>query len=351
MFSIPTGKKVVHKPKQFIKTDTKDLKLAVDIDVLLTSLGLSGKNSPKEFRSSCPVHGGDNKSAFKFNKLTRTWTCFTHKCNDSYGNDIIGLIMAIMHEDFMGAVHFLEDLVGDTSHRKEVVNSSKFNIDKNFYIRSSLKPPEYVTEESLSIFSGLRSNFFCMADNGGFSKAVLDYFEIAGGFTDKFGVVRDIIPIRNVAGKLLAYSLRDTRLNPPSSDFKYILTENFSKDNTLYNLNNARIFGTELPIIVVEGFKSVWRLHDMGYLNAVSVMGSVVTSGQVELLKLYANSGVVLMFDNDKPGKEGKDLSIDILESSGYKGDVNVVNIGGQTGDSPAEIDTDILKRLLNEYF
>jgi DNA primase len=55
----------------------------------------------------------------------------------------------------------------------------------------------------------------------------------------------------------------------------------------------------------VEGFKSVWRLHDYGIDTAVAVMGSKITPGQINLLCQYAYKGAVIMFDNDSAGVEG----------------------------------------------
>ena len=50
------------------------LKTSVDPHYLLESLGVSvDRETPKEIRGTCPVHGGDNKTAFRFNKDTSTW--------------------------------------------------------------------------------------------------------------------------------------------------------------------------------------------------------------------------------------------------------------------------------------
>jgi DNA primase len=67
-------------------------------------------------------------------------------------------------------------------------------------------------------------------------------------------------------------------------------------------MNNAQKYGDHLPIIVVEGFKSVWRLYECGIKNAVAVIGSTLTEGQCSLLYLYALKGAVIMFDNDEAG-------------------------------------------------
>jgi DNA primase len=103
---------------------------------------------------------------------------------------------------------------------------------------------------------------------------------------------------------LVAYSLRDTRDNVNYDD-KYMLTYNFNKDGVIYNLNNVKKIANEKPLIVVEGFKSVWRFKEYGISNVVAVMGSCITSGQISLLCSYALNGIVIMFDNDLAGVVG----------------------------------------------
>ena len=222
--------------------DLQALKESVDIHTLLYSLGfkITNENS-KEIRCRCAIHGGDNKSAFRFNKSTRTWLCFTHKCQVEHGYDIIGLIKGSLKVDFVGAVNFLKTLVGDNVVSSGFIASQKFSKDRDHFIKNyaKVRKPEYVSEDHLRSYKPLRSRCF-MRD--GFTKETLDYFEVAGGFTDKWGVLRDIVPIRDVNGALQAYSLRDTRMNPPDDDYKYIITEGFVKDSVLYNLHNAKIY-------------------------------------------------------------------------------------------------------------
>jgi hypothetical protein len=89
-------------------------KAAVDPKFLLQNLGLKIiRETPKELSGPCKIHGGDNTTSFRFNKDKRTWVCFSHKCHELYGCDIIGLIMATLGIDFMSAVDYLRELVGN----------------------------------------------------------------------------------------------------------------------------------------------------------------------------------------------------------------------------------------------
>jgi DNA primase len=135
-------------------------------------------------------------------------------------------------------------------------------------------------------------------------------------------------------------------------EFKYILTPGFDKQNCLYNLNRAHEYGHELPIIVVEGFKSVWRLYEYGIKNVVCSMGSGITTGQQLLLCRFAFKGVVTFFDNDKAGVIGTTQACADL---GDKLDVRPVFIQevdeNGKGLDPADLTREQVYDYLDTYF
>ena len=88
-----------------------------------------------------------------------------------------------------------------------------------------------------------------------------------------------------------------------SSLYQLALIKPIAKTPSLDEI--ARLFGNDYDIIIVEGFKSVWRFHQHGISNTVAVMGSNITLGQIGLLCEYALNGVVIMFDNDVAGYSG----------------------------------------------
>jgi len=304
------------------RSKLKNMKNIIDPRYLLESLGFEiDRETPKEIRCECRIHGGDNKTAFRFNKETKTWRCFTRHCDEIYGSDIIALIKAKMGVDFKGAVDYLRDLVGDVDDLGFKSLQYQMMREKeefeNRYGKHEVSN-SIVTEECLRQFKAFRSSHFLMDD---FSNELLDYFEIAGGYTDSHGFIRDIIPIRDVENTLVAYSLRDIRRDV-DSDRKYILSTGFNKDGVLYNLNKVKDYVETKPIIIVEGFKSVWRLHSYGISNVVACMGSQLTPGQCNLLLSYALKGIITMFDNDQPGIKGTVHAFNELSSK-----MNVVPI------------------------
>jgi len=326
-----------------------NLKDVIDPHYLVESLGfVVKKETPKELRCTCIVHGGDNPTSFRFNKERKTWVCFSHKCHEVFGNDIIGLIKATQKIEFVEAVEYLSKLTGDIGDGLDALNYRKEKERREFIENNKTTAnihPE-VNEERLLRYRPLRSKFFNTESD--FSDEILDKFEIAGGYKSNDGLIRDIIPIRDTEGKLTAYSLRDIRSNV-SYESKYKITYGFDKDNVLYNLNN--IIPVDKPIIVVEGFKSVWRMYQYGIKNVVAAIGSKITRGQRRLLCSHALHGMVMFFDNDTAGVLG---TIDAYNHLKSKININYIFItetdDNGNGLDPADLDKETMYNYLQEY-
>ena len=281
------------------------LKDSIDADTLLRSLGFNiSKSTSKEVRAACKVHGGDNKTSFKMDKQTKNWVCFSHGCHEEIGYDVISLVMHLLNLNFLSAVEYLESITGINIHSDSSYVEFQREKDRQEVIQHNNVGkfiPKHVTEEYLKHFMKFRSNYF---EKEGFTKEVLDEFEVGGGYVDRYNFQRDVIPIRDKDGKLVAYSCRDIT-GRADTDYKYLLTEGFEKDLVLYNLNKAKNYMDESKtIIVVEGFKSVWKLYMAGYKNSVACMGSNITNGQQNLL--YSTCfKIIVLFDGDEAGVRG----------------------------------------------
>lgn len=330
------------------KINLRRLKSVVDPRYLVESLGFKvDRETSKEIRCECKIHGGDNKTAFRFNKETKTWVCFTKKCHEIYGYDVIGLIKGAMGLDFMSAVKYLKDLVGDVGDLSLKALEYDMRREREEFINRYKTPgvsDAIVTEECLRQFKPFRSNHFL---DGGFPKETLDYFEVAGGFKDGYGYQRDIIPIRDVKGALVGYHLRDIRTDV-TDDYKYIHSRGFDKENVLYNLDKAKDYGKSMPLIVVEGEKSVWKMYDYEIYNVVACMGNSITKGQANLLRTYALKGVIVMLDSDESGIRGN-----VNAHMELKNDMDVITIfitevgEDSKGFGPADLPKEIVYRYL----
>jgi hypothetical protein len=84
--------------------DLASLKVGITIESILDDLGITHRHH----RCACPVHKGDNKTAFSFND--DTFYCHTRGCK----GDVVTLIQELLHTDFRGAVHYLAKRRGIT---------------------------------------------------------------------------------------------------------------------------------------------------------------------------------------------------------------------------------------------
>ncbi len=297
------------------------LKEALDADQLLSMLGFDvSKSTPQEIRAVCKIHGGSNRSSFRMNKQTKNWICFSEACQEDVGYDVISLVQHVLGLSFPDTVNYLENVAGVNIHDEAAYIEFKRAKDRKDFVGQMSDnrqiPSTLITEEYLRSYKKFRSEYF---EENGFSKEVLDEFEVGGGYVDKYGFQRDVIPIRDSEGKLKAYSCRDITGKADES-FKYLLTKGFDKDKVLYNLHKAKDYmGESKVLIIVEGFKSVWKLNMAGYKNVVACMGSRITSGQQNLL--YSNAfNVILLLDGDKAGVKGTVRALDDM-----KGKINVI--------------------------
>ncbi|MBI3736191.1 toprim domain-containing protein, partial [Candidatus Sumerlaeota bacterium] len=123
---------------------------------------------------------------------------------------------------------------------------------------------------------------------------------------------RVAIPPRNTEGYLIGYAGRvvdDATIGAENP--KYRLPGKREKDGTVFEFskgaflfNGHRVQAPATDLIVVEGFFSVFHLHQCGWTNAVALMGSSCSPEQAELIvKLTAEGGRVwLMPDDDDAG-------------------------------------------------
>lgn len=121
---------------------------------------------------------------------------------------------------------------------------------------------------------------------------------------------RLMIPIRDVQGRVIAFTARVTEQTPkddPSHEAKYINspeTPIFYKSNILFGLERAR---TEIPeggpIVMVEGQLDCLRCWEQGIRNTVAPQGTAITEHQMALVRRYT-SKLECLLDGDSAGQK-----------------------------------------------
>lgn len=125
---------------------------------------------------------------------------------------------------------------------------------------------------------------------------------------------RVAIPLHDSTGILVGYGGRivdDNLINHESPKYLFPAARErdgqrieFRKSALLYNAH--RIGGPVDDLIVVEGFASVWHLHQLGHVNVVALMGSSCSPEQASIICTLARDGgrVWLMPDADLAGEK-----------------------------------------------
>ena len=127
---------------------------------------------------------------------------------------------------------------------------------------------------------------------------------------------RIMIPIRDENGKMAGFGARIVDPNDIPKFLNSPETPIFSKGRILYGLDRAR-----KPIrvadqaVIVEGYLDVIALHQAGYENVVSPMGTALTEDQLRLLK-RSTRRIVLALDPDVAGQKAVLRGLDAARSA-----------------------------------
>lgn len=121
---------------------------------------------------------------------------------------------------------------------------------------------------------------------------------------------RLMIPIRDIQGRVIAFTARQTKMTPQTHEVeksKYINspeTPIFIKKQMLFNLDRARTAAKDTGrFLLVEGQLDALRCFEQGIGHAVAPQGSAVSEEQILYLKRYAN-GLDCLLDADKAGRD-----------------------------------------------
>jgi DNA primase len=137
--------------------------------------------------------------------------------------------------------------------------------------------------------------------------------ENGNGFYDTFRN-RLMFPIRDENGRVIAFG---GRVMPGSDDkAKYLNspeTPLFSKGRCVFGLDLARQKIVESrTVAVVEGYTDVVMAHQYGATNVVSVLGTAMTDGHVQILRRFADR-IVLLFDADTAGDLAVNRAVELF--------------------------------------
>jgi len=308
---------------------TDEIKARIDIVDLVSESGVKLRKSGRNYTGFCPFHANKHTPAFVVWPETGTWRCFG-ECNE--GGDIFKFVMKKDAIDFREALTRLAARAGvelpalsrQPPEQKEAFEATrKLLEDAVIFYRSQLRDNasllRYLREErglnesTIEAFGlGYAPDRWDAAlghfTQRGYSTAELGRAGLLseredGGAFDRFRN-RLMIPIRNENGQMAGFGARvvvrdevPKFLNSPDSPV-------FTKGRVLYGLDRARKpIRTADQAVIVEGYLDVIALHQAGFENVVSPMGTALTEDQLRLLKKFSRR-IVLALDPDFAGQK-----------------------------------------------
>ncbi len=310
-------------------TVVDDIKDRLDI-VEIVGQSVKLRRTGKNYIGFCPFHSNTRTPAFVIFPETQTWRCFG-QCNE--GGDIFGYMMKREGWDFNEALRQLAERAGVTlvQHTPEGAADEQTRQDlsavleeaASFFRQQMLTTPagnkalDYLhkrglTDETIKVWG--------LGYAPGSWNALLDHLRLknfqpaimaaAGLMTERDdGSIYDrfrnrlMFPIRGPYGQLTGFG---GRVLDPDDVPKYLnspATDVFDKGRLLYGLDLARKSIRSLnQAVIVEGYMDVIGLHQAGFSNAVSPMGTALTEDQFRLIKRLTRN-VVLALDPDAAGQ------------------------------------------------
>lgn len=338
-------KTMIKKTKSHLNDQAK-LKIVCDevcdnIETLLETFGLSYKFNNKMITMSCPIHDGDNETAFNLypegDNYRGNWKCRTHNCEKIFKASVIGFIRGVISHQkygwsnegdktcsFQEAVEFAtkfinKDLSSIKISRTEREKKQFTNVIG--YINKTSEPSLCKIKRSQIIKSlEIPAQYYIHRN---YSPEILIKYDV-GLCTkpNKEMSGRIVVPIYDndyeymigCTGRSVYEKCQNCKgyHNPseqcPSSENiwkypKWKHNADFKSQNTLYNFWFAKehILNSSTAIIV-ESPGNVWRLEENGIHNSIAIFGSSLSDRQKILLDSSGAMNLVVLTDNDEAG-------------------------------------------------
>jgi DNA primase len=320
-----------------------EIKNQLDIvDVISESVKL--RRSGKNYTGFCPFHTNTRTPAFVVFPETGTWRCFG-ECNE--GGDIFRYVMKKEGVDFKEALKMLAERAG--IQLEPLTPQKKEQNERSEYLRKILEEAVvFFRHQLLNTEEGQKARVYLHEKRGikpnteeiwelgyapNYWDAALNHFK-AKGYTVKDiidsglltekedGKVYDrfrhrvIFPIRNMNGKMAGFGGRV--LNPDDIP-KFINSPQsalFDKSAILYGLDKARkAIRTQSQAVIVEGYFDVIVVHQEGFQNVISPMGTALTETQMRLLKRFARR-FIMALDPDAAGQKATLRGLEIARGA-----------------------------------
>ncbi|MCP5065965.1 MAG: hypothetical protein GY946_05300 [bacterium] len=262
--------------------DFKRLKRRVSIEQVLSARGWMERMRRRGGRlvGPCPVHGGDNPTAFVVREDRQLWHCFS-ACGR--GGDVVELL------------RLLDDLsYAETANALAHIANSAPAVSSRAHKPPTPQPrfQPFTRRLPLDPYATLLAEKLIAADTA----RTFD----AGTWRGP-GFLRNCVAVRlhDPSGQPLGYAGRRLSAHEAAQFGKWRFPPRLPKSRILFN-NHRIIDHLETPLIIVECPWGVMRLAQLG-LPAVALLGLHLSREQRRLLERWRD--LVLLLDGDAAGR------------------------------------------------
>ncbi len=262
------------------------------LDVLIAN----GVHTPFKKRGDqlfgpCPLHGGDNPSAFVVSLSKNVWRCFT-RCDD--GGDVVKFVRRLHKMTYSQTALYLAGLVDRPRCSYAFQNALDEKAKKSF------RP--FVKRLYLNGSSAWFEKKGICADTARRFEAGIYY---GRGFLGGCVGVR----LHDSKGRPLGYAGRRLVMNQVEKYGKWKFPVRLPKSEILYNYHRMKSH-VHKGIVVVEGPWGVMRLSQLK-IPSVALLGINLSSTQREILQNI--SPLFIMLDGDQAGRRAAVRTKDAL--------------------------------------
>ena len=358
-----------------------EIKNRIDI-VDLISETVQLRRSGKNYTGFCPFHSNTRTPAFVVFPETGTWRCFG-QCNE--GGDIFGFVMKKEGWDFSETLSALADRAG--VELKPLTPDEQEAIEENENLRVLLEEAVTFYRHNLLNTQAGKPVLEYLQNKRGLNTATIEAFGLGFApnawdaglkyFTAKGYHQADLIacglltereaddesepssiydrfrnrimfPIRDERGRMTGFGARIVNPNDVPKFLNSPQTVLFDKSHLLYGLDRAKKeIRNQDQAVIVEGYLDVIALHQEGFTNAVSPMGTALSEYQLRMLKRFSKR-IVLALDADAAGDKATLRGLDVARQALDRKADPVFDPRGLLG-SEARLDADIRVTTLPE--
>jgi len=257
--------------------DFRDIRSRLTMEQVLQHYKLldTFKRSGHSLSGPCPIHKGTNKTQFRVDTEKNIWNCFS-ECK--HGGNTLDFICRMenlsIHDAALKACERfgipIDEVKGDDASAEEKAAAPKAAV------KSTPAPPPAPDDNKpnpalkFRLDKLQREHPYLTQERGLTQETIIDFG--LGYFTGERGMMvgHIVIPIHNIKGELVAYAGRWPGKPPDEDTPKYKIPAGFKKSQEVFNLDRVIKESTDKPLVIVEGFFDVIKLHQNGYRKVVA---------------------------------------------------------------------------------